>query len=149
MGFRQHKSTRDHIVIMSECIAYLQETAAASANTDIIASATFLDYVAAFDSIDHVFLDEALQLGGASPKIRAIIRSIYNQATAVVRATDSGANSAMSEPFPINRGVVQGDIVSPLCFIIALQTIFLQCDDHPQHGIVLFPDTPHAVRVRL
>ena len=91
MGFRQHRSTRDHIVVMSECIAYLQETAAASANTDIIASATFLDYVAAFDSIDHVFLDEALQLGGASPKIRAIIRSIYNQATAVVRATDSGA----------------------------------------------------------
>ena len=77
---------------MSEYIAYLQETAATIAKTNVIASGTFLDYVAAFDSIDHVFLDEALQLGGASPKVSAIIRSIYNQAIAVVRATDSGAN---------------------------------------------------------
>ena len=54
----------------------------------------------------------------------------------------------MSEPFEIKRGVVQGDIVSPLCFIIALQAIFLQCDDDPRHGIVLQPGTPQAVRVK-
>ena len=78
MGFRQHRSTRDHIVILSECIASLQESTAATANnTDTIASATFLDYAAAFDSIDHVFLDEALQLSGASLEIRAIISGLY------------------------------------------------------------------------
>ena len=29
----------------------------------------------------------------------------------------------LSETFPVDRGVVQGDIVSPLCFIIALHRI--------------------------
>ena len=48
----------------------------------------------------------------------------------------------------VNRGVVQGDIVSPFCFILALQLIFLECDDRPDHGIVLKANTDRAVRVK-
>jgi hypothetical protein len=151
-GFRQGKGCRDQIVILTEVLAQLQEAAKARGeqlNPDVpLASIAYLDYIAAFDSIDHVFLDEALQHGGASNKTRAIIRSIYRGASAVVRATDSAGQTAMSEPFSVDRGVVQGDIVSPYCFIMALQLIFLQCDDRPDQGIVLQEGTESAVRVK-
>ena len=45
----------------------------------------FLDYEAAFDSVSHLFLDEALGAAGASDKIRSIFRAIYSKANAVVR----------------------------------------------------------------
>ena len=93
-------------------------------DTDALASFAFLDYIAAFDSVDHVFLDEALQASGASNKTRAVIRSIYSGCSAVVRGQDPAGHTALSDAFSIDRGVVQGDIVSPYCFILALQLIF-------------------------
>eukprot|EP01048_Picozoa_sp_COSAG05_P002853 COSAG05_NODE_124_length_17559_cov_8.898643_19_plen_150_part_00 len=136
------KGTRDQICILSEVISQIQEHSIAAANhidrSKPLASIAFLDYIAAFDSIDHIFLDEALAAGGATTKIRMLIRSIYSNASAMVRASDSAGRTALSDSFSVNRGVVQGDIVSPFCFIMALQLIFLQCDDHPEHGIVLW-----------
>ena len=81
-------------------------------------------------------------------KTRALIRAIYLNASATVRATDSTGKHELSEAFEVNRGVVQGDIVSPFCFILALQLIFLECDDRPNHGIVLKANTDRAVRVK-
>ena len=34
-----------------------------------LASIAFLDYIAAFDSVDHAFLDESLRHAGASPMV--------------------------------------------------------------------------------
>ena len=48
---------------------------------------TYIDFVAAFDSISHRFLDEALEEAEASDKSRAIFRAIYKSATAVVRVS--------------------------------------------------------------
>ena len=85
---------------------------------------TFLDYRAAFDSVSHKFLDEALREAGCSNKTRAIFRGIYQSASAVVRAKMPGDESeATSKPLDVNRGVVQGDIFSPVCFIIALECL--------------------------
>ena len=91
-------------------------------------------------------LDESLQHAGASPKSRAILRSIYSKANACVRAKDN-TSTEFSEKFPVNRGVVQGDIVSPYCFILALQLIMLRHDDNPNSGVVLMPGTDREVRV--
>ena len=51
---------------------------------------TFIDYTAAFDSISHKYLDNALRRAGASRKTRAIFRAIYKAAagTARVNGTD-------------------------------------------------------------
>ena len=137
-GFRQHRSTRDQISILAETLALIQEEGQAAADAlaaskcvdpdpaKVLASLTFLDYIAAFDSVDHIFLDEALGISGASCKTRAIIRSIYSSASAIVRSRDENSGyTAFSDAFSVDRGVVQGDIVSPYCFIIALQLIFL------------------------
>lgn len=44
----------------------------------------FVDYSAAFDSVSHKFVDIAMKEAGASPKVLAIFRSIYNSAAAFI-----------------------------------------------------------------
>ena len=69
------------------------------------------------------FLDKALAKAGASNKCRAMFRSIYASATARTKVSDTDGKSVLSDAFAINRGVVQGDITSPLYFIIALELL--------------------------
>ena len=83
---------------------------------------TYIDLVAAFDSISHKFLDQALEEAQCSAKTRAIFRAIYSTATAVVRVTPPGGGDRVHcEPFPVHRGCIQGDNFSPVCFIVALR----------------------------
>ena len=88
----------------------------------------FIDFVADFETVSHHFLDEALGYETEhammepefAEKSRAIFRVIYAKATGYVRVTASDGEKIHSEHFLIQRGVVQGDIFSPLCFIVAL-----------------------------
>ena len=91
----------------------------------------FIDYVAAFDH----FLDEAMSVAGGSDKCRMVFRAIYGKAAAVVRVQTSGGEEACSSVFPIMRGVLQGDVLSPLCFVLALQRV-MQLHDTPT-GVTL------------
>ena len=43
--------------------------------------------------------------------------------------------TVLSESFPIRCGVVQGDIISPVYFILALELILRKYDTHPNKGI--------------
>ena len=63
-GFRNYRITRDQIITLTEVLNQVKEHNQWKDRPDncIIASAAFLDYIAAFDSIDHCFLDEALAL---------------------------------------------------------------------------------------
>lgn len=61
----------------------------------------FIDYTAAFDSVSHCFLDKALARAKASPKCRAIFRSIYAAATARTKVEDTNGKHVFSEVFPI------------------------------------------------
>ena len=47
----------------------------------------------------------------------------------------SRSAEVLSEPFPINRGVVQGDILSPLYFILALEMILRRHDNVAGKGV--------------
>ena len=90
---------------------------------------TFIDYTAAFDSISHKFLDITLAKAGASRKSIAIFRAIYSAATgyARVRGID-GEHILFSGTFKIGRGVIQGDIISPILFILALDQLVQEFD---------------------
>ena len=59
-----------------------------------------------------------------------MFRCIYSAATANVRVKAPGGVEAQSRTFDVSRGVVQGDIFSPVCFIIALECLFRRCDSH-------------------
>ena len=107
--------------------------------------ATFVDYSAAFDSVSHKFIDTALADAGASPKSRAIFRAIYQAASATTRVADTDGQYIQSKPFPIRRGVVQGDITSPLYFVIALQLILSRHDNIDGKGVIFAGDTVHTL----
>ena len=126
-GFRANRATADNIFILSKLIDFAMD----AGKTMIL---VFIDFVAAFDTVSHHFLDEAM--AAATPqgvgnslekarmeKCRAIVRAIYKKATAAVRVTKADGTHILSSTFPVGRGVLQGDKVSPICFIMALQLI--------------------------
>ena len=85
---------------------------------------TFIDYSAAFDTESQLFLDSALAETGVSSKVRRIVQAIFAAATGVVRIRQQDGGVVTSEPFNIERGVLQGDIFSPVCFIAGLDRTF-------------------------
>ena len=53
-----------------------------------------------------------------------IVKTIYAEATGMVRLRLPSGETLCSEPFPVRRGVIQGDIFSPQCFTLGLDRIF-------------------------
>jgi len=116
-GFRPARGTRDNICILKWTIEMLiQESKPA-----VI---TFIDYTAAFDTVSHVFLDKALCSAGMSVKLRRVIQTIFSAASGCVRISKPDGSQEMSDSFDISRGVLQGDIFSPVAFITGLMQIF-------------------------
>ena len=89
---------------------------------------TYIDFEAAFDSVSHKYLDAALKKAGASKKSRAIFRAIYKAAQGAVRIQAVDGKVTFSKWFDIQRGVIQGDIISPVLFIIALDQLVQTID---------------------
>jgi hypothetical protein len=131
-GFRKHRSTRDNIFLLSE----LMDEVIRTGNGCVL---TFIDFVSAFDTVSHHFLDESmgeieaelieqnrLQEVLRLRKCRAMFRAIYAKASACVRVTDSAGQRMCSDMFPVDRGVVQGDIFSPVAFILALAVVMMR-----------------------
>ena len=75
---------------------------------------TFIDFAAAFDSVSHKFLDLALQKAGAKRKTRDLFRAIYAAAEGAVRLSNKDGKISLSKYFDIARGVIQGEIISPI-----------------------------------
>ena len=75
---------------------------------------SFIDYSAAFDTESQMFLDEALAEAGVGAKVRRIVQAIFAAATGVVCLRHPDGTMTLSEPFDIARGVLQGDIFSPV-----------------------------------
>ena len=85
--------------------------------------AVFIDYKAAFDTVSHKFVDEALGNAGVSTKVRTMFRAVYKAAVAFTTVAGTDGKQIRSETFDISRGVVQGDVMSRLFFIMALELI--------------------------
>ena len=80
------------------------------------------------DTDSQLFLNEALANAGVPSKVRRIRQAIFIAATGVVRVRQPNRKMAMSEPFNIEREVLQGDIFSPVSFIAGLVRIFRRLD---------------------
>ena len=87
-----------------------------------------IDYTTAFDSISHKFMDRTLAEAGASKKSRTIFRAIYKAATGTARVRGTDGKYIYSGTFKISRGVIQGDIISPMLFILALDQLVQTVD---------------------
>ena len=127
-GFRQGRGCRDNsyiLRVMSERMLQLGEQIAI----------TFIDFTVAFDSISHKFLDEALREAGALNNVRVMFRAVYVAASAHTTVPAPGGATTKSNSFVIRRGVVQGDITSPLYFILALESILRRHDKEVDKGV--------------
>lgn len=127
-GFRRQRGCRDNTLTLRTIYDDMLEKGATL-------YATYIDYSAAFDSVSHKFIDAALKKAGASNKSRALFRAIYKAASAVTKVSSTDGTEVKSKPFPIRRGVVQGDITSPLYFILALELILKTHDNIEGKGV--------------
>ena len=128
-GFRPARGTRDNICILKWTIKMILREKRE-------AVITFIDYTAAFDTESQLFLDEALRQAGVSVKVRRIIQAIFSVAQGCVRQRKANGSFVESELFDIARGVLQGDIFSPVAFIIGLWLIFKR-HDRPNSGVTV------------
>ena len=121
-GFRPARGCRDNVCALRWFINMVLREGRQ-------AVVTFIDYSAAFDTESQLLLDSALAETGISSKVRRIVQAIFAAATGVARIRRQDGGIAMSEPFNIETGVLQGDIFSPVCFIAGLDRIFRLYDN--------------------
>lgn len=114
-GFRRTYSTIDHIFTLTQIIEKYTEY-------DKELYIAFIDYSKAFDSIQHEPLWLALEMQGVEERYIEILQEIYKISIAMIKMEKTG------EPFSINRGVKQGDPISPNLFTALLEHIFRQID---------------------
>ena len=123
-GFRPERGCRDNILLLRVLFDQIIKS-------DQRLFVTYIDYSAAFDSVSHKFLDASLARAGASRKTRAMFRAIYAAAEGTARVRGLRGNKVYSASFKVRRGVIQGDIISPIFFILAMEQVFRLHDPSP------------------
>ncbi|GFO00543.1 endonuclease-reverse transcriptase [Plakobranchus ocellatus] len=96
-GFRKGCSTIDHIYTLNQVIEKSNEY-------NLPLCVGFIDYEKAFDSVEHFAIFDALRKININETYVTILENIYRNASASVHI-----DNLESEPFPIHRGVRQGD----------------------------------------
>ena len=123
-GFRPERGCRDNVLLLRVLFDQVIKD-------DRKLLVTYIDYSAAFDTVSHKFLDESLKQAKATRKTRAMFRAIYAAAEGTARVRGLDGEHIYSDSFKVRRGVIQGDIISPIFFILAMEQIFRNHDKSP------------------
>lgn len=110
-GFRSGFSTTDHLQVITQIIEKTNEH-------EMPMYLAFVDYEKAFDSVEHAGIIDALVKHQIESAYIETISNAYNNGTSVIRL------DKQSDKFPIQRGVRQGDTISPKLFNAGLEQIF-------------------------
>ena len=110
-GFRRGFSTIDHIHTVKQILEKYNEY-----NKRVYIA--FVDYTKAFDSLNHKYIWDTLEKQGIPTIYINIIKNIYGNSQARIRLETLG------KEFLIERGVRQGDPLSPKLFSAVLENIF-------------------------
>lgn len=105
-GFRPHRGCTDHIFSLQSIISlHLIKRRKLYA--------AFIDYKSAFSEVQHDLLFVKMFDFGISGKIISLLRRIYGGASTQIRVDDK-----KTPPNKITKGVLEGDSISPVAFII-------------------------------
>ena len=98
-----------------------------------------LDQEKAFDRVDRAFLSNALAKFGFSPIFQQWVSTLYNGAQMKILV-----NGHQTEKVFLNRGVRQGDPLSPLLYVICAEVLACNIRDHPRITGFLLPGAKGA-----
>ena len=107
-GFRPQHSTLDHILALHILSRFYIDQRKRL-------FCAFVDYSKAFDFIERAYLWQKLISTNITGKVLTVIRKMYENAKSQVIF-----NNTLSDPFPCEVGVRQGENLSPLLFAIYL-----------------------------
>lgn len=110
-GFRSGYSTHDHIHTLNQLIEKQSEF-----NRPLCLA--FIDYEKAFDSVEKSAVMEAMRNQGIEEAYVRTLDHIYEGSTATIKLHKT------SDKVPIEKGVRQGDTISPKLFTAVLEEIF-------------------------
>jgi len=111
-GFRAGFSTTEHIMTLCELIERTKEYPSSL-------YICFVDFEKAFDSVERNSMWKALESQGVHPKINRLLQNIYLQQRNTIIL-----NNDQRVEVDVQRGVRQGDPISPILFNAALEDIF-------------------------
>ncbi|CAG7718362.1 unnamed protein product, partial [Allacma fusca] len=122
-GFRKGFSTTDHLHVLNHIIEKSNEY-------QLEIYLLFIDYIKAFDSLEHEFMIDALINQGVPIMYVKMIIELYSELKARIITEMEG------EYFDVGKGVKQGDPLSSLLFISSLEEIFRKLN-WEKKGIVI------------
>ena len=111
-GFRAGYSTTDHLQAINQLIEKATEY-------QLKLCLGFVDYQKAFDSIEHLDMFEALRKVNVDEGYVRILEDIYTDAIARIHIDND-----ISREVHIQRGVRQGDTLSPKIFTTTIEEVF-------------------------
>lgn len=111
-GFRQGFGTREALFSLTVLLQKCRDQ-----RKDVYLA--FIDYQKAFDCISHTDLIRLLQEKKVDENDLRFIRNLYENQTAAVRL-----QTESTDKFPVERGVRQGCVLSPLLFNLYSEDVF-------------------------
>ena len=126
-GFRPSRSTLEPILAIRRLIEKV------SAKKDLALCSVFVEFKTAFNSVSRERLFFILSAYGIQDPLITAIKCLYDGSTSFVSTADGD-----SEPFLVTTGVLQGDTLAPLLFIIILDYV-LRMSMEPTLGIQTRP----------